>query len=80
MAYFVLVKSFSSFVTNAEEWLMNTNEKTAHKTEARKGVGRDMTLGGWLWNGSSPQGGAIKTPHFKGRRRLQMKENTETFT
>ena len=51
---------------------------TAHKTEARKGGGRDRTLGGWLWNGLSPQGGAIKTPHFKVLRRLQIKkENTK---
>lgn len=50
---------------------MNTNEKTAHKIEARKGEGRDNDTGRMHVNGSLSQGGAIKTPHFKVRRRLQ---------
>ena len=44
MASFVLVKSFSSLVTNAEEWLMNTNEIQLTKQKREK-AGEEM----WHW-------------------------------
>lgn len=46
MTYFVLMKSLSSSVTLTLRSEMSTNEKTAHKTEARKGGGREVMVGG----------------------------------